>query len=666
MTLQRRVFKDGDSTSNGSLLKHSSSTNSGEVGKLQEECCCTEDGNGYVQFIGCPDCIAQSDCSCSSPYDYRAGPDVVNNSDGVNAAGCGATISSPCATTGFADSNACDSMAKSAVYILKDELNALQIDTDASGNPRYFTDFGWITAGERTTGSVTVFKIRVGDVCYPFIFDDYTISGSTDLSSCQIITAGDFLRDCAGNVMFYGSQAFGTNAYTSGSTLAQKRKNLCEKVCENRFWVNATPCDECGPCSSTAENDNAHYVQAEYAKGLFHIGCSSCSSCNPADASGKVVNGLGNHCLGNDSYTLGNDVIYKDPWNVKKESFSYPLENNCGKEYDGRAPSNCLATQGASRFNPFIREITSTDLGAGAPVIDCTMTCDSTTQNSPFNDCTFALSEGGPCGVEPCDCCCVNDFFDICEGNCSSTYSITCPAITLSASNNCFKHNLAGLGGGTFFCVDNDFNADCTVDSPGDVCVVDAECNMCELESTTVASTVTVSQPLNFGNCGDLCRWASPRSATYNAAEPFFPLGGSSVTTSAAQVKAHCDSVNPCPSGCEHSEVIHSSNCQGVYLSGVLSAEIRCLPVNENNGKYQVVVEYAMFVGNNGATDFADNFTLGPMFQIQARFDKDDVTRCPDGTYTCVAIGASPECTPIGAPCIDQNTNLSSITLSVS
>ena len=659
MTLRRRVFKDGDSTSNGGLLKHSSSTNSSNVGKLQEECCCTPAGNGYVQFIACPDCVAETDCGCSSTYDYRAGPDPVSNQDGVSNAGCGAPLTAECATTGFSNSNACDGMAKGAVYILKDDLNSLQIDTDTSGNPRFFDDSSF---NFESASSVTAFKILVGSTAYPFIVDDFSISASTDLSSCQIITKDNFLRDCAGNVMFYGSGAFGSNSYTSGSSTADRRKNLCRQVCENRFWVNATPCDECGPCTSTAENDALHHVQAEYAKGLFHIGCPNCSSCNPADATGKVVNGLGTHCYGNDSYTLGNEIVYKDPWNVKKESFSYPGENPCGGEYDGRASSNCLATQGASRFNPFIREISSTALGTSAPNIDCTITCDSATANSPFADCTLALSDGGVCGTESCACCCPDDLFNICRTNCSTTYTVSCPSVPLSSTNNCPNHGGSSGGGTTFACVgDTDFGPTCGAPDV-DFCYF-TSCDACELLSSTVASNVPVSAPFNPGDCSRLCRWTSNDDAGNRCT---FPEGDSSTATSASAVKTHCDTVSPCGSPCEHSEDIHSNNCLGEYVSGVSGVNISCDP-SIGSGKFQVTINYMMFVGNNGACNpDTGQFNVEPMFDISLTAVKDDSSRCPEGTYTAVAIDANPSCPVIGNVCVDQNLDLSAITVTVS
>ena len=661
MTLQRRVFKAGDSTSNGGLLKHSNTTNSSNVGKLQEECCCTADGNGYVQFIACPSCVAETDCGCSSTYDYRAGGDPVSNQDGVSSAGCGASLSAECTTTGFSNSNACDSMTKGAVYILKDELNSLQIDTDTSGNPRFFDDSSF---NFESGGGVTAFKILVGGTAYPFIVDDFSISASTDLSSCQIITKDNFLRDCAGNVMFYGSGAFGSNSYSSSGSTADKRKNLCRQVCENRFWVNATPCDECGPCTSVGEDDDFHYVQAEYAKGLFHIGCSSCSSCNPADATGKVVNGLGTHCYNNDSYTILSGTVYKDPWNVKKEFTSYSHESHCGAESDGRAPSNCDGQGAPSRFNAFIRGISSTSLGAAAPNIDCTLTCDSTTQNSPFSDCSFALSDGEACGSESCSCCCPDHFFNICRSNCSTTYTVSCPSIPLTSSNNCPGGPFAA-GGGGFMCVDDDLEADCTIGPDTDICSTFVTCNVCDLLSNTPSANVVVSQPLNFGDCSQSCRYESPGG---NRPECFFPQGGSSIATTASAMKAHCDLVSSCPSqgftGCTHSEVLHSSPCQGEYVSGVLQVQLGC---DSTTGKYRCTISYAMFVGANGSCDsILESFNVGPMFTVTLIAEKDDASRCPQGTYTGVAIGPTPPCGDVGDQCVDQDLDPSTITVTVS
>lgn len=275
------------------------------------------------------------------------------------------------------------------------------------------------------------------------------------------------------------------------------------------------------------------------------------------------------------------------PLERKKESTAYPHESHCGKEYDGRAPSNCLGGT-PSRFNPFIREITSTDLAAAAPNIDCTLTCDSTTQNSPFSDCSFALSDGGVCGSESCSCCCPDDLFGICRSNCSSSYTVTCPSVPLTSSNNCPGGPFFGTGGG-FMCVNGDLEADCTIGPGTFVCSANVVCNVCDLLSNTPSAAVVVSQPLNFGDCSENCRYVSSGAPGNTAC--FFPQGGSSINTSAATMKAHCDLASSCPSqgfsGCQHSQVLHTSPCQGEYVSGVELVELRC---DSTTGKYTVLI----------------------------------------------------------------------------
>ena len=66
------------------------------------------------------------------------------------------------------------------------------------------------------------FKILVGGIAYPFIVDDFNISASTDLSLSDN-QQKRLPASRAGNVMFYGSGAFGSNSYSSSGSIVKER-----------------------------------------------------------------------------------------------------------------------------------------------------------------------------------------------------------------------------------------------------------------------------------------------------------------------------------------------------------------------------------------------------------------------------------------------------------
>ena len=248
------------------------------------------------------------------------------------------------------------------------------------------------------SGTVVPCKLTGGGCVGP---QEYTIG-----SSCKTITTGNIMKDCAGNVMFYGpSHPSSLNDYgTSDWDLW---------ACRYRFWVNSDPCTESAntDCPESCDDPNDsydedfNYISSEYARGLHYLDCDDCSSCNPPDAFGKFLRLSVANCFGNNTYEISSDtVVWQDPVNLLYGQTNYTNQTRCTKEFDGE-PGDCCGSDGSSSA-PFVGSINASQTST------CQTTClnssfQTITHDSPFSNCVESEYTGGFCnpGLTVNSCC---------------------------------------------------------------------------------------------------------------------------------------------------------------------------------------------------------------------------------------------------------------------
>lgn len=644
MTLRRRVYVDGDSTNTGALLMHDIDTNSSEVGSLKraaslQGCCCSDNASLFVELKLCPNCVAETQCGCGGTYDYRAG----KGSDS-NDTGCGSvdpdTSEFECSGRSIGGSNctSCADIDCGAVYIRRDAFFSVVFAEDSSGNPYYFDTLP--TANnyyDSSTGNLRALptpyvgvKIRLTLNSGKQVVTAATITDLkapfSDVNNCNIIDGIDglFVRDCAGNIPLYGSGGSGVNVLASiggASGTVSSGEALCKAICEHRFYLDSVECDQsCGSCNLPGNISNVYnFHSAEFALGKYHLGCSSCSGCNPAKASNKAVNTTASttHCLGNKAYFLDpeNSVQDVDPFNVVAGNSSYNNNSRCGKEFDGDAfvsTNDCGGNPSGDIQGPFAHHVAmSGPFPNRFGGIDCSITCSGSAQNSPFVDCAKATSDGlTDCAVLGCDCCCDPNTQN---PNSATTYTITFPDLSLSGgSSNPISRSLYCCAEGVSNCFNSPSASNpCSDPGPGPTgsIVPGVDTDICANIGTLKGGNYTVQ---SFG----ACQWIGtqnpgPSNGTY--------------TNMGVDVCAG----NTCPDGettgtprtCDPD--FH--NCLGTFHFRIDAANIICFP----GGKFNLFASYSI---SNDVT------FLGAVI---CQYEKDVASPNPAGTYTSVSTGTS-------------------------
>jgi hypothetical protein len=254
-----------------------------------------------------------------------------------------------------------------------------------------------------------VFKINLAGTVVPCKLTGGGCLGPQEFqisSDCKTITTSDIMKDCAGNVMFYGPEHpnslndYGTTDWDFWS-------------CRYRFWVDSSPCLESSstPCPESCDSDadeysdNHNYLSSEYARGLHYLDCDDCSSCNPVDALGKFLRLSIANCFGNNTYQIPTSTVeWQDPVNLLVGQTNYSNQTRCTKEFDGN-PGECCGSDGSSSA-PFVGGTNA------APNSTCQTTClDSNfqfiTYDSPFDNCIESEYDGLFCnpGLTVNSCC---------------------------------------------------------------------------------------------------------------------------------------------------------------------------------------------------------------------------------------------------------------------
>ena len=250
-------------------------------------------------------------------------------------------------------------------------------------------------------GTVVPCKLTGGGCAGP---QEYSIS-----SDCKTITTKDIMKDCAGNVMFYGpSHPSSLNDYGA--------VDWDYWTCRYRFWTDASPClaTSSAPCPESCDNDqdeysdNYNYISSEYVRGLHYLDCDDCSSCNPPDALFKFLRLNESNCFGNNTYDITSSAVkWEDPVNLLFGLTNYTNQARCTKEFDGE-PGDCCGSDGSASA-PFVSSINA------AHTSTCLTTClnssfQTITYDSPFANCIESEYDGSFCNPGlTVNACCFDD-----------------------------------------------------------------------------------------------------------------------------------------------------------------------------------------------------------------------------------------------------------------
>jgi hypothetical protein len=462
------------------------------------------------------------------------------------------------------------------------------------------------------SGELVVTAATITDLKAPF----------SQVNDCNIIDGIDnlFVRDCAGNIPLYGSGGYGINATTKiggVSGTISSGESLCKAICEHRFYLDSVECDQsCGSCDSPGNISNVYnFHSAEFALGKYHLGCSSCSGCNPADASNKAVNTTtGTHCRGNGAYVLDpeNSVQDVDPFNIVAGNSDFNNNGRCGKEFDGDAFSGTGACGGNTSGDiqgPFAHHVTmSGPFPNRFGAVDCSITCGGSTKNSPFADCGEATSDGlTNCNALGCGCCCGPSTQN---PNVATTYAVTLPNVNLGTGPNAMLRVPYCCGtdpsdGSTIAdCWDPNTCQPTLADdgsfNPGST-DLNQSVNLCSPVGTFVGGTHTVT---SGGGCG----WGSQgETVTGN-----YTTIGSDICAGASCFSGVCDP--------------DFWTCQGPFRFVISNVDIFCF----GSQGYNLFALHSLV--NDGG------ISLGSIF---CQYKQDNPSTTPAGTYTSVLTGTT-------------------------
>lgn len=284
-------------------------------------------------------------------------------------------------------------------------------------------------------------------------------------SSCTTITTQQIMKDCAGNVMFYGPD------HPSSSNDYGTLLNWHHWACINRFYSNTTPCEfgQNTDCPEQCDDpdaeydDNYNYISSEFVKGLHHVDCDDCQNCNPPDATFKFLDIEDKtHCRGTDVYEMTDDgTEWEDPVNMLFGVTNYSVQTRCLKEFDGE-PGECCGSDGSSTA-PFLSSI-----NGNSPTVTCENSCfllpdfNTFTYESPFDNC-LDPTRAVFCGNDTVNSCCQSSVqpqvsalsvnfgsFELITDSATGSDAIT--ATGAACGTNCA---LASGGSGTHICYED-------------------------------------------------------------------------------------------------------------------------------------------------------------------------------------------------------------------
>ena len=256
-------------------------------------------------------------------------------------------------------------------------------------------------------------------------------------NDCTVIGRDALMKDCAGNIMFYGPQHPSSVNHFPGSPFVFPG-NPFEWACALRFWTDTTNCPTINFCPQDCTDPDAEYadnllfVSSEWAKGLWHRDCDTCENCDPIDATNKVLLTDETGCQGGKSYTMGGGVEWQDPFNALFGLANYTNQTRCSQELDGMATSDCCGQDG-DRDAPFLDQ-TPNSLG---PDPACSATCfdlndlQSVTTDAPYDTCleSEAGGAGNYCNTSgTVNSCCLNNGQDA-----PSSYTVNIPEYFLDS-----------------------------------------------------------------------------------------------------------------------------------------------------------------------------------------------------------------------------------------
>jgi hypothetical protein len=629
---------------------HDIDTNSSEVGSLKRAaslagCCCSDNASLFVEFKLCPNCVAETQCSCSSTYDYRAG----KGSDS-NDTGCGSvdpdTSEFECSGRSIGGSNctSCADIDCGAVYIRRDAFLSVVFAENSSGDPYYFDTLPTASSYyDSSTGNLKSLptpyvgvKIRLTLASGKEVVTAATITDLkapfSQVNDCNIIDGTDnlFVRDCAGNIPLYGSGGYGINTTAligGASGTINSGESLCKAICEHRFYLDSVECDQsCGSCNLPGNISNVYnFHSAEFALGKYHLGCSSCSGCNPAKASNKAVTTTASttHCLGNKAYFLDpeNSVQDVDPFNIVAGNSDFNNNGRCGKEFDGDArtdTNDCGGNPSGDIQGPFAHHINLSGPGLlrnlfGA--IDCSITCGGSTKNSPFADCGEATSDGlTNCNALDCSCCC-NPFTQ--TPNVATTYAVTFPDISFGAGT--FPDQVLRS---PYCCGENPVGspvADCwspstcqpTLDSEGDfnpgALDFSQSINLCTAIGGMTGGTHTIEYNPAFSSPSSGCSWTTVSDT---------------VTGNYTTIGSDMCAAASCSGACDPD----FWTCKGPYRFRLEDVDIFCF----GSGGYNLFARYNL--SNDGGESLATFFI---------QYEQDTPSTTPAGAYSSVLTGTT-------------------------
>lgn len=638
MTLQR---SSNSPKGGGRLLKISSGAN---AGKLQKECCCTDlPSTDYVEFKVCPNCSNSlgSICGCNTnDYNFRTS--------------CTADPGDyRCTAHGFNGVSSCDeSDDTGAIYIAVDQLveeiptrilwvrnrtgdpnddtpEYFHTTTAANGNPNPIITLDgngnatqvqtnvWLrftdpTSGQEKRGWMrTTGQLRDGDT----------------LTSCQKRNASIIFnnRDCAGNVWLLGSGNPGFDLESGGLGLN------CESVCKVTSWARLNPCP--GECKCNEPNlEDCYHALGEYAAGLWHLPCNSCSVCNPASSLGKYVADGDTFDVGKGSFhvvdtDVDNPILYQKPKNDLFGQSDFQTQSKCPCNYEGS-------------FQPVTRNGPGND-------INCDYECEGSTKESPFESCIkatrlSALDGNGDfiCDEDSiCTCCCDpgEDHFP----NCPTSISISLPEITLS-SNSQYALHPAGV-----FCVEDQadpFNTACGPPFGSNAC----DCYP-DVLSATIPATI---QPADGAGT---CKYES----VFSSGAPLYGLNTASVESVNICEPNFCAGIFGPGTACSASTVYANQVCNPAteFVSGWNGVTLRC---TFNSEGINTFVGSARFtVGAFDSTGM--QVCTGPSGTVYFEAKNPaGLAQCPAdvGPLKISSINPNPGSSPIGGACIDLSQSL--------
>jgi len=454
MTLQ---FRPSDKA----LIKHDSSTNPNQVGKLMSECCCAADS--YVEFMSCGTHIASTFANCSTA-DRAYHSSLCANADSFGQDCCQVGIGQCASFTGNdkqspaeAYENNCDTTSEqqiggshtvngvvktekrhcAAVYMRLEDFKQMPI---GSGGPT-MSQLGWLPPAAGGTTWPIVFKIGghcfvgSGDIRSESQIKQTTDSSGTTIPACKKINAGSFNEDCAGDIMAYTGSglAISPGQLDFSTDQTSHIRNLCGNCC-SAVWTNTTDCSPCpgfsddntspeGGCIQPLD-DTHQIISFEFAKGFAHCDCIDLGTSPTTQDFTNKVQGFNfgsntTNCKQTQCQIVGGGEDISDPSNARIGGCPGMLS------YSGTHPCQ-LPVQPGIFGNSFF-------LGGDIMglAFNCTgPSCKGSPNPGPFETCEECL-----CRTPQCSCACMDCPDGDCDfASCGTSYTVNTPSLTVTTS----------------------------------------------------------------------------------------------------------------------------------------------------------------------------------------------------------------------------------------